>query len=154
MIVVDFFHFSCFCLRFLTFSFVWFLKGSLHSARSKVTRVTVGLDTEVFEFVKLIFRPKRSQHEPEGWKQLHVTGVDGISCQHLQALMLRKPWKWQEDLRKTCGTAVKKRPTMYLASMDLKTPFRRGKTKAKCEDRGRSRRPWMDGRFFTRNERT
>ena len=29
----------------------------LHSGRSKVTRVTVGRDTKVFEFVKLMLRP-------------------------------------------------------------------------------------------------
>ena len=48
-----FFSFSpfCFCLRFFSFSSL----GSLHSGRSKVTRVTVARDTKVFEFGKLIF---------------------------------------------------------------------------------------------------
>ena len=36
---------------------VLFFQGSVHSGRSKVTRVTVGRDTKVFEFVKLILRP-------------------------------------------------------------------------------------------------
>ena len=46
-----------------------FFKGSLHSGKSEVTRVTVGRDTngdtnqptKVFEFVTLILRPSRSQ---------------------------------------------------------------------------------------------
>ena len=38
--------------------------------------------------------------EPEKWKDLHVGGLDGISCQHLQVLstnLLQKHWEWQEE---------------------------------------------------------
>ena len=44
-----------------------------------------------------ILRLEKEQ-EPERWKQLHVGGIDGISCQHLQVLvtqLLRKHWEWQ-----------------------------------------------------------
>ena len=64
--------------------------------------------------------------EPEGWKHLHVAGLDGISCQHLQVLMtqlLQKHWEWQEDTRKNRWHGSEKRPTMYFTSMDSKTAF-------------------------------
>ena len=52
------FHFLFSCLCFLLpFPFHICFRGSSHSGRSKVTRVTVGRDTKVFEFVKLILRP-------------------------------------------------------------------------------------------------
>ena len=38
------------------------------------------------------------ENEPDGSKQLHVGGIDGISCQR-QVLMTQKHWKWQEDSR-------------------------------------------------------
>ena len=34
----------------------------------------------------LILRSERKK-EPEGWKLLHVRGIDGISCQHLQVIV-------------------------------------------------------------------
>ena len=43
------------------------------------------------------------EEELEGWQQLHVGGIDGISCQHFEAMMaeqLQKHWEWQEDRRK------------------------------------------------------
>ena len=64
-----FFYFHrFFYLRFFSF-FLVFFKCYLHSGRSKGTRATVGRDTsgdtnqptKVFQFVKLILRPQRSQ---------------------------------------------------------------------------------------------
>ena len=56
---LSFSFFLCFFL--ISFLFIFCFKGSLHSDRSKVTRVTVGRDmhqpTKVFELVKLILRP-------------------------------------------------------------------------------------------------
>ena len=50
-----------FCVFLMSFLFIFCFKGSLHSDRAKVTRVTVGRDmhqpTKVFELVKLILRP-------------------------------------------------------------------------------------------------
>ena len=60
------------------------------------------------------------------WKVLHVGGMDGTSCQHLQILAtnsLQKHWEWQEEripVMKHCTVA---RPTVYLASLDIKTAF-------------------------------
>ena len=53
----DFFLFVCFfCLRFFHSFF-----GDGGERAGRVTRVTVGRDTKVFEFVKLILRPSRSK---------------------------------------------------------------------------------------------
>ena len=38
------------------------------------------------------------EKEPEAWKDLHLGGIDGISCQHFQVMMaqlLQKHWKWK-----------------------------------------------------------
>ena len=72
-----------------------------------------------------ILRLEREK-EPEGWKQLHVGGIDGISCQQVQVLMtqlLPKHWEWQEDRRQIRWHGSEKKPTVYLASMDIKTAF-------------------------------
>ena len=40
----------------------------------------------------------QKEKEPVKWKDLHVVGMDGISCQHLQVLvtnLLQKHWAWQ-----------------------------------------------------------
>ena len=63
---------------------------------------------------------------------MHVGGVDGISCQHLQVTMtnlLQERWEWQEERNPTLkhGSAV--RPTMYLASLDIKSAFDEAKPK-------------------------
>ena len=72
------------------------------------------------------------EKEPENWKNLHIGGVDGISCKHLQVMMtnlLQKHWEWQEERNPMLkhGSAV--RPTMYLASLDIKTAFDEAKPK-------------------------
>ena len=66
------------------------------------------------------------QNEPESSKKLHVGGIEGISCQHFQVMMtnlLQKHWEWREDRRPMIKHGVVKRPTMYLASLDIKTAF-------------------------------
>ena len=48
----------------------------------------------------VLFFVSKKKKESESWKKLHVWGVDGISCQHLQVMMtnlLQKHWKWQEE---------------------------------------------------------
>ena len=73
----------------------------------------------------LCHSPPGKRKEPEGWKQLRV-GFEGISFQTLQVLMtqvLQKHWEWQEDRRKNMWRGSVKRPTMYLASMDIETAF-------------------------------
>ena len=48
----------------------------------------------------LYFSSSRREREPEIWKTLHLGGVDGISCQHLQIMitkLLQKQWEWQEE---------------------------------------------------------
>ena len=42
---------------------------------------------------------KEEDKEPEELKKVHVCGVNGICCQHLQVLMTHLPhkqWEWQE----------------------------------------------------------
>ena len=44
--------------------------------------------------------------EPENWKKLHVGGLNGISCQHLQVLathLLQKHWECQKDRTQDLG---------------------------------------------------
>ena len=56
------------------------------------------------------------EKEPEGWKQLHVGGVAGVSGQPLQVLMTQLLQK-HKDVWHGSG----KRPTMYVANMDSDT---------------------------------
>ena len=55
---------------------------------------------------------------------MHVGGIEGISCQHLQVMMTQLPqkhWEWQEDRRHNVWHRSENRPTMYTGSMDIKT---------------------------------
>ena len=64
--------------------------------------------------------------EPWKLRSLHMGGVIGISCQHLQVLttnLLQKHWQWQE------GSLTVVRPTMYMASLDMRTAFDEAKPK-------------------------
>ena len=85
------------------------------------------------------------EKEPESQKNLHVGGIDGISCQHLQVMMTHllqntgngrrngipcdddtcttKHWEWQEEWNTMLKHGRVIRPTMYLASLDIKTAF-------------------------------
>ena len=58
--------------------------------------------------------------EPEKWKKLHIGGLDGISCQHLQVMMtnvIQKHWEWQEERNPVMKHGTVVRPTPYLASL-------------------------------------
>ena len=57
------------------------------------------------------------EKEPEGWKQMHVGGTDGIGRRSNNVGCGRRTGG------RTGGTTAKKRPTMYSASMDIKTAF-------------------------------
>ena len=64
--------------------------------------------------------------EPEGWKQLHVGGVGGGGCQHLQVMMtqlLQTHWEEQGAGRKKNWQGSDKKLTIYVDSMDPKTAF-------------------------------
>ena len=66
------------------------------------------------------------EKEPEIWKTLHIGGVEGKSCQHLQVMitnLLQKHWDWQEERNPMLKRGSVVRPTMYLASLDIKTAF-------------------------------
>ena len=68
------------------------------------------------------------EKEPETWKKLHIGGLDGISCQHLQVMMtnvIQKHWGWQEKRNPVMRHGTVVRPTMYLASLDIKTVLMR-----------------------------
>ena len=72
------------------------------------------------------------EREPENCNNLHIGGVESISCQHLQVMManlLQKHWEWQDERNPSLrhGSAV--RPTMYLASLDMKTAIDETKPK-------------------------
>ena len=72
------------------------------------------------------------EKESEKWKNLFFGGVDGISCQHLQVMVTNLPqthWKWQEERNPVMRHGTVARPTMYLASLDIKTAFDEAKPK-------------------------
>ena len=80
----------------------------------------------------VLFCALDKEKEPENWKNLHVGEVDGISCQHLQVMMtnsLQKRWEWQEARNHILRHGSVVRPTMYLASLDIKTAFNEAKPK-------------------------
>ena len=63
---------------------------------------------------------------------LHVGGVNGIICQHTQVLttnLLQKQWEWQEERNPVMKHGTVVRPTMYMASVDIKTAFDEAKPK-------------------------
>ena len=89
----------------------------------------------------------RLEKKTDSWKKLHVAEIDGIRCQHFQVLMtnlLQKPCEWQEDRRPMIEHASVIRPTMHLASLDIKTAFDVARPKAHCTINGGSHCPWMD----------
>ena len=92
-----------------------------------------------WKIVKLVsfFLNKNLTPEPKKgiWKNLHVGGIEGISCQHIQVMMRKlkqKHWEWQEDRRPMIKHGSMRRPTMYLASMGHQDGLPRGETKAQC----------------------
>ena len=66
------------------------------------------------------------EKDSESWKQLHMGGIDDSSWQRLQMMMtqlLQKHRELQEGRRPMMRHGNVIRPTMYLASMDIKTSF-------------------------------
>ena len=52
-------------------------------------------------------------------EDLHMGGVDGISCQHLQVLttnVLQKHWEWQEERNPVMKHVTVVRPMMFMAA--------------------------------------
>ena len=77
-------------------------------------------------------RRLEKEKELETWMNLHVGGVDGISCQHLQVMvtiLLRKLWEWQEEKNPVMRHGAVVRPTKYLSSLDIQTAFDEAKPK-------------------------
>ena len=67
--------------------------------------------------------------------------VDGMGCQHFQVMLtqlLQKHWSGRTE-GKTLGMEASQRPTSYIASLDTRTAFWRGKTDTCCENYGRAR---------------
>ena len=59
-------------------------------------------------------------------------GVDGMSCQHHQVLaanLLQKHWEWQGRKESSVENGTVVRPTMYLATLDVKPAFDEAKLK-------------------------
>ena len=78
------------------------------------------------EVVCIMLRLEKEK-EPEKWMKLHIGGLDGISCQHLQVMMtnvIQKHWEWQEEMSPLMKHGTVVRPTLYLASLDTKDGFR------------------------------
>ena len=64
------------------------------------------------------------EKELETWKRLHMGGVNNISCQHLQVLVInlsQKHWEWQEEVSPMSKHGSVIRPTMFMASLDIKS---------------------------------
>ena len=71
----------------------------------------------------LDFTLSGKEKEVEGWKQLHVGGVDGIGCHHFQVMisqLLQRHREWQEDRWRDTWQGSDK---YHIARMDIKTPF-------------------------------
>ena len=79
------------------------------------------------------------EKESEKWKKVHTGGLDGISCQHLQVMMtnvIQKHWEWQEERNPVMKHGTVVRPTLYLASLDIKTAFDEARPKHMVAQRG------------------
>ena len=66
------------------------------------------------------------------FRSLHIGGVNGISCQYLQALttnLLQKHGERQEERNPVMRHGTVVRPAMYLASLDIRTAFDEAKPK-------------------------
>ena len=91
-------------------------------------------DAQVVRIMYLLRLEK--EKEAEKWKNPHIGGIDGISCQHLQVMvtnLLQKRWERQKEKNPVMRHGTVVRPTMYLASLDVKTAFDEAKPK---HDRG------------------
>ena len=66
------------------------------------------------------------------WLLLLVGGLNNISCQDLQVMianLLQKHWEWQENRERMKKHGCVARPTLFLASLDIKTAFDDAKPK-------------------------
>ena len=84
------------------------------------------LTSAMLKWYRHMYNSAYGKREPEEWKQSHVGGVDGISCQHFQAMITQlrqKHWEWHEDKRRDVWHGIEKTPAMYTASMDNKAAF-------------------------------
>ena len=53
-------------------------------------------------------------------------GINNIGCEHLQEMLtnlLQKHWEWQENREPMTKHGSVVRPTMFVASVDIKTAF-------------------------------
>ena len=83
-------------------------------------------------YASCIFLRLEKEKVPEKCKTLHIGGMDGISWQHLQVMvtdLIRKHWEWQEERNVVMQHGTVVRPTMYMASLDIKTAFDEAKSK-------------------------
>ena len=72
------------------------------------------------------------EKEFESLKNLHIGGVGGISCQHLQVMttnLLQLHWGWQAERNSMMEPGSAARPTLHKASLDIKTAFDEAKPK-------------------------
>ena len=71
-------------------------------------------------YASCIFLRLEKEKETEKWENLHIGGVEEISCQHLQVMLtnvIQKHWEWQEERNPVMrhGTVVawtSRRPSM------------------------------------------
>ena len=65
-------------------------------------------------YATVILRLEKEKGAIEELKQLHVGGIDGISCQHLQVRMShpQKHREWEEDGRRDFWHGSERRPAM------------------------------------------
>ena len=64
-----------------------------------------------------------------------------MGCQHFQVMLtqlLQKHWSGRTE-GKTLGKEARQRPMRYIASLDTRTAFWRGKTETCCDNSGRAR---------------
>ena len=82
--------------------------------------------SKAVEVVRIMYDSPSGNRELESCKKLHVGGSEGSGCRYFQVTMtnlLQKHWEWQEDRRPMIRHSSVIRPTVYLASMDIKTAF-------------------------------
>ena len=71
-------------------------------------------------YASCIFLRLEKEKETEKWENLHIGGVEEISCQHLQVMLtnvIQKHWEWQDERNPVMrhGTVVawtSRRPSM------------------------------------------
>ena len=81
------------------------------------------------------------EKEPETWKRLLLGGVNNISCQHLQVLVTnlsQKLWEWQEEVSPMSKYGSVIRPTMFMASLDIKSAFHEARPRHLAKNYGES----------------